>query len=52
MGMFRAASPGFAFMRHFGMGTFEIAASSFLASIVSGAMLQIASVLKVGPNEA
>jgi len=51
-GMSSAASLGLAFMGYSGMGTFEDAASSFLASIVSGAMFGIACLLKLGPNEA
>lgn len=51
-GMFSAASLGLASLGYFWTGAFENAASSFLASIVSGAMFGIACLLNFGPNEA
>ncbi|MGI0149539.1 MAG: hypothetical protein ACREDF_08425 [Thermoplasmata archaeon] len=51
-GMFSAASVGLAAMGYFWTGTFENAASSFVASIVSGTMFGLACRFKFGPNEA
>lgn len=50
-GMFSAASLGLAFLGYVWMGTFESAASSYLASIVSGGLFGSASLLTFGPIE-
>ncbi|TLZ46040.1 MAG: hypothetical protein E6K19_01580 [Methanobacteriota archaeon] len=51
-GMFSAASLALAFVGYFFAGSFEGAGSHFLASMVSGGMFGIASVLKFGVDEA
>jgi hypothetical protein len=51
-GMFSAASLAMAFVGYFFAGSFEGAGSHFLASIVSGGLFGIASVLKFGMDEA
>jgi hypothetical protein len=51
-GMFSAASLALAFMGYFWSSTFEGAGSHFIASIVSGGLFGIASMLKFGPIEA
>lgn len=51
-GMFSAASLTLAAMGYLFTGAFEGAASSFVASIASGALFGLATVLKFGPDEA
>jgi hypothetical protein len=51
-GMFSAASLAMAFVGMFFAGSFEVAGSHFLASVVSGGLFGIASVLKFGMDEA
>jgi len=51
-GMFSAAALALAFLGYLWTETFTNAASNFLASIVSGAMFGLSSVLKFGPNDA
>lgn len=51
-GMFSAAALALAFFGYAWIGTFADVSSNFLASIVSGAMFGISSVLKFGPTDA
>lgn len=51
-GMFSAAALALAFLGYLWTGTFVNAASNFLASIVSGAMFGLSSVLNFGPTDA
>lgn len=51
-GMFSAASLALAFVGYFWASSFDGATSHFIASIVSGGLFGLASILKFGPSEA
>jgi len=51
-GMFSAAALALAFLGYAWIGSFSDAASNFLASVASGAIFGLSTVLKFGPKDA